>query len=178
MALILLRHTRPEGAEGRCYGRSDLRLAPCFAAEAARLARELPEFGRIAASPLQRCRLLAEHLAEARGVPLQLDERLIEMDFGRWEGQLWADIPRSELDAWAADLEGARPHGGESVAELAARAGAGLEALGGAGPVLVVTHAGVIKAALVAREGQAGWRAEIGFGEWRLFERSEERGDG
>lgn len=180
MALILLRHTRPEGAEGRCYGRSDLPLSPCFAAEAARLARDLPRFGRVVSSPLQRCRLLAEHLAAARGVPLQLDERLIEMDFGRWEGRLWADIPRGELDDWAADLEGARPHGGESVAELAARARAGLQALRGTQrrPALLVTHAGVIKAALAMRDGPAGWRAEIGFGEWRVFDGGWGRGDG
>ena len=43
------------------------------------------------------------------------------MDFGRWEGLPWSAVPRAELDAWAADLMHARPHGGESVAMLLAR---------------------------------------------------------
>ncbi|MFN3954855.1 MAG: alpha-ribazole phosphatase family protein [Pararhodobacter sp.] len=184
MALILLRHTRPEGAEGLCYGRSDLPLAACFPAEAARLARELPPFGSVFSSPLSRCRRLAEVMAQARGVPLALDQRLIEMDFGTWEGQRWEAIARAELDAWAADLEGARPHGGESVATLARRAREGLRAAQAATPdaaqgaALVVTHAGVIKAALAARDGLRGWRTEIGFGAWLELGSGWERSDG
>jgi len=167
MALILLRHTRPEGAEGLCYGRTDLPLADDFAAEAARLARDLPPFTRILSSPLGRCLRLAQALAAARARPLSIDPRLAEMDFGRWEGQRWDAIARAELDLWAADLTGARPHGGESVAELAARSRAALNAaLSGPVPVLVVCHAGVIKAALAAGQGAAGWRAQPGYGSW------------
>lgn len=167
MALILLRHTRPLGAEGLCYGRTDLDLAADFATEAARLAIELPPVARILTSPLARCRHLAEAIAAARGLAAEPDPELIEMDFGAWENRPWAAIPRPELDAWAGDLTGARPHGGESVAELAARTGAALaRALDGPRPVLLVTHAGVIKAALAQARGQAGWKARIGFGEW------------
>jgi len=167
VALILLRHTRPEGAEGLCYGRTDLPLAPGWQDEAARLAATLPPLVRIVTSPLGRCARLAGALAGARGLPLATDPGLAEMDFGRWEGQRWEAIPRPELDAWAADLTGARPHGGETVAELVARARAAL-ATAAAGPVpaLLVTHAGVIRAALLASRGPAAWRAEIGFGAW------------
>ena len=167
MALILLRHTRPEGAEGMCYGRSDLPLADCFPAHAARLADELPPVMRILSSPLSRCLKLAQHIATARALPLVTDTRLIEMDFGRWEGQRWGAIPRHELDDWAADLEGANPHGGERVADLATRSRETLlEAAQGATPALVVTHAGVIKAALAQSRGRAGWQAELRFGQW------------
>jgi len=167
MALILLRHTRPEGAEGLCYGRTDLPLAADFEAEAARLARNLPPFARILTSPLSRCLRLAEALAVARARPLSVDARLAEMDFGRWEGQAWAAIARSELDAWAADLTGARPHGGETVAEMAARSRAALRAaMAGPVPALVVSHAGIIKAALAAGQGAQGWKAQPGFGTW------------
>lgn len=167
MALILLRHTRPVGAEGLCYGRSDLPLAECFAAHAARLASELPPFARVLSSPLSRCLQLAQHLSAARGVALDTDPRLIEMDFGRWEGQRWDAIARHELDAWAADIEGANPHGGERVAELAARSRAALhDAARGPVPALVVTHAGVIKAALAQSRGMAGWHQELRFGQW------------
>ncbi|KPQ06460.1 MAG: alpha-ribazole phosphatase [Rhodobacteraceae bacterium HLUCCA12] len=167
MALILLRHTRPHGADGLCYGRTDLPLAGDFTTEAARLASDLPPFQRILTSPLGRCRRLAESLAAARGRPLAVDARLAEMDFGSWEGVRWDAIARHELDAWAADLTGARPHGGETVAELAARSHAALtDAERGAVPALVVCHAGIIKAALSAAQGAAGWRAETDYGSW------------
>lgn len=167
MALILLRHTRPEGAEGLCYGSSDLPLADCFKAESARLARVLPPFTRIVSSPLSRCLLLAQVLAEVRKRPLSIDPRLTEMDFGRWEGQRWDAIARPELDAWAADLTGARPHGGETVAELAARVQTALTAaLSGSVPVLVVCHAGVIKAALAAEQGETAWHSQHDYGSW------------
>ncbi|HBF90413.1 MAG TPA: phosphoglycerate mutase, partial [Hyphomonas atlantica] len=50
-------------------------------------------------------------------------------DFGRWEMQPWGDLPRHELDAWANDFLDARPHGGESVAELTARTRAAISDL-------------------------------------------------
>lgn len=171
MALILIRHTRPEGAEGLCYGRTDLALAEGFEAEAARLAAELPAAVRLVTSPLSRCARLAAWLGAARGLAVETDPRLAEMDFGAWEGRAWAAIPRGELDAWAADLTGARPHGGETVAELAARARAALaEAAAGPVPALVVTHAGIIKAALADRRGPQGWQAQVAFGGWLVLE--------
>lgn len=171
MALILLRHTRPEGATGLCYGRSDLPLAADFDTEVVRLSRELPMFVRIVSSPLSRCLRLAQALSEARDRPLSIDPKLTEMDFGRWEGLRWDAIARSELDAWAADLTGARPHGGETVAELAARVHAALtDAMAGPVPALVVCHAGVIKAALVAGQGPDAWHAQHDFGSWLELE--------
>ena len=167
MAVILLRHTRPAVAEGTCYGRTDLALAPCFAAEAARLARTLPPVAHIVTSPLSRCHRLASAIAAARGLTLATDPRLIEMDFGTWEGQAWNAIPRPQIDAWAADLLHARPHGGETVAELAARTRAALDDLArGPRPALAVTHAGVIKAARAARQGPEAWNSTLPFGSW------------
>lgn len=167
MALILLRHTRPVGADGLCYGRTDLDLAPGFDGEVARLAASLPPFARILTSPLSRCLRLAMALGAARGLPATPDPRLIEMDFGAWENRPWSAIPRAELDAWAADLTGARPHGGETVAQLAARTRAALtDALTGPRPTLMVTHAGVIKSALHPARGDAAWQAQLGFGDW------------
>lgn len=169
MGLILLRHTRPLGADGLCYGRTDLDLAPDFQSEALRLSTELPRAARIITSPLTRCARLAQALADAWSVPLSQDPRLAEMDFGTWEGRPWSAIPRAELDAWAADLTQARPHGGETVAELDVRTRAGLQSA--EPPALIVTHAGVIKAALSWSRGPAGWQASIPFGGWvRLTE--------
>ncbi|MCA0203307.1 alpha-ribazole phosphatase [Pararhodobacter sp.] len=171
MALILLRHTRPAVAEGTCYGRTDLDLAPEFAGDARRIASELPDFTRILSSPLSRCHRLAQAISAARDLPVTVDPRLTEMDFGRWETCPWAEIPRAEIDAWRDDFLHARPHGGESVQDLYTRVREALaEAAQGPVPALIVTHAGVIKAALAAQRAPEAWRAETTFGTWRRID--------
>lgn len=168
MSLILLRHTRPAGADGICYGRTDLLPDDSFDTEVARLRTELPEVARILTSPLTRCLRLAQALGAARSLSPQIDDRLVEMDFGAWEGLSWDAIARAELDAWAADFMHARPHGGESVTDLGTRATKALRAAAADGvPTLVVTHAGIIKAALVAAGDPKGWYIETGFAQWR-----------
>ncbi|MEM9285467.1 MAG: alpha-ribazole phosphatase [Pseudomonadota bacterium] len=165
MALILVRHTTPDVAQGTCYGRTDLDVAPSFENEAAAVANALPSFVRIVTSPLQRCRKLADYLSRSANVPLTLDARLAEMDFGRWERVLWGDVPREELDLWASDFLHARPHGGESVAMLRQRtkeALRDLEALEGS--TLVVTHSGVIKVLLSKGDGAQDFSTNIDFG--------------
>jgi alpha-ribazole phosphatase len=167
MPVILLRHTRPAVAEGTCYGRSDLALAQDFGAALAGILRDLPEVARVVTSPLTRCRRLAEAIAAERGLGLVADDRLREMDFGSWEGRAWAAIPRADLDAWAADFHGARPHGGESVAMLAARVGAALtETPASRPPVLWVAHSGIARAAAALTGRDPGWETDLAFGAW------------
>lgn len=159
MPLILLRHPRPDAPAGLCYGSSDLAPAPDIEAEARRLARRLHGVDGIVSSPLRRCAALAEALAVRLTVPLRLDPRWREIDFGAWEGRPWDAIPRPELDAWAADLMHARPHGGESVAMLAARVAAAAADCPPDRRTAVVTHAGPIRALLAA------WERPVGYGE-------------
>jgi alpha-ribazole phosphatase len=164
MALILLRHTRPVGSDGVCYGITDLPPGRDLPNEVRRLAAQLPGVGRIVSSPLIRCLRLAEGLAAARALELTVDPRLRELDFGTWEGQRWDRVPREELDHWAADLMGARPHGGETVAEMAERVAEVLEACGPGD--LIVTHMGVIRAALARAGSEGAWQAKLRFGDW------------
>ena len=149
-----MRHPPPRVAAGICYGSSDLPLAEAPAEALARLVPLLPPQVTVFSSPLQRCRLLAEALHPAP----QLDERLRETDFGSWEMQPWADLPRAELDAWAADPLHFRGHGGESVAQVQLRVLAFLEKLPSA-PSVIVTHGGVMKvlAALLLNLPQHEW---------------------
>jgi alpha-ribazole phosphatase len=152
-----------------CYGRSDLPCAETFDTEAAALLPTLPPVDRIVTSPSSRCIRLADTIARARGLAAVVDPRLAEMDFGRWEGVPWDAVPRAELDAWAADFHGARPHGGESVAMLAARVASALSGLGrggGGGSVAAVTHNGVIRAALAAAGRPGAWDWITPFGGW------------
>jgi len=153
--MILVRHTTPAGAEGRCYGRLDLPVIESFETEAAQVVAALPPGAkRIYSSPSLRCRLLAERL----GAPVTLDERLLELDFGAWEGVRWDAIPRDLLAPWCDDFVHARPPGGETFVELAARAedfaaaAAAIARSEGVEP-LIVTHSGVIRALLTRARG-------------------------
>lgn len=154
-----------------CYGRADLPPAADFETAASEVVAGLPEVSRVVTSPLARCARLAERIAAARGLDLEADPRIVEMDFGSWERRAWDSVPRDELDAWAADFHGARPHGGESVAMLAARVGAALDGTPErAPPVLWVTHAGVVRAACAARAAERGWETRLDFGRWLVLQ--------
>ncbi len=152
MDVVLIRHARPEVAAGICYGRLDLPLAQPFSAGpmAAGLRNTVrgTDAARMLCSPQARARDTALALAHALALPEPaIEPDLRELDFGDWEGQPWDDIPRAQLDAWAADLLGARPHGGESAAQAQARVTAWADALpvNDPGSLLVVGHAGPMR---------------------------------
>ena len=167
MALTLLRHLRPAVAEGVCYGVTDLDPAEGQEAALDALLARLPPVTAIITSPLRRCHLLAHAIGAACGLLVATDSRLVEMDFGAWEGVAWDDVPRAGLDAWAADFLHARPHGGESVAQLQARVLAALaEHRARPGHPLLVTHGGVIKAALATGPRAEDWPPALAFGEF------------
>jgi len=148
LTLYLVRHPRPLIAPGVCYGQLDV-VAENPAPIVDRLRRELPAGLPVWSSPLQRCRTLAEALHAAP----HIDARLMEMDFGTWEGRPWDEIARAELDAWAADIDGYAPPGGEAPRQLQQRVLACVDELP-AGAHLLVTHAGVIRALLAAAAGE------------------------
>lgn len=123
MRLALIRHPRALVADGVCYGRLDLPLHPDGVAGLAGLCARLDGFRAAAlwTSPARRCMVVAEVLAPALALRPVTDERLLEMDFGAWEGVAWDAVDRGELDRWAADPLGFAPPGGETGAELIAR---------------------------------------------------------
>ena len=167
MGLTLLRHTAPLVAPGICYGRTDLALASSFPEELERVSAKMPAVARVFSSPLQRCRRLAEALCDIHNLPLKIERRIVEMDFGSWEGQAWSDIPRGEIDAWADDFLHARPHGGESVAMLRTRTLEALESIRADDqPALLITHAGIVKAAFATGDESMHFQTQIGFGEY------------
>ncbi|WP_369601478.1 histidine phosphatase family protein [Hahella sp. SMD15-11] len=172
MALFLIRHTPVDAAPGAIYGQREVALAADWPDRFRALAEALPDgVGRICTSPLSRCRKLAYWLQAARWpqATLQVISDLVEMSFGRWEGQSWSTIPRAELDVWASDWVNHPPPGGESflqVRERWRRVLAGLD--DAAGHVLLVTHAGMIRVALTDYLGLppgAAFALKVGFGE-------------
>lgn len=139
MILHLIRHPKPTIEPGVCYGQLDI-PASIELPEVERLQAQLPPGLPVWSSPLQRCRRLAEYLHPQ---PL-IDARLAEMNFGAWEGRVWDAISRTELDAWAADVAGYAPPGGESPLALQQRALDFVADLT-VPEAVIVTHAGVIR---------------------------------
>ncbi len=127
--LHLLRHGRVDAGPRRlAYGWTDLPLSPQGRAESERLERFVAESlhrpAGVISSDLKRCRALAEPLAEALDVPLIVSAQLREQSMGDWEGRAWDDLQAEHdvavNDYWD-DYLNARPPGGESYADLAAR---------------------------------------------------------
>lgn len=156
MSLWLLRHAQPLVDAGVCYGASDMPAdAAATDASAVQLVQVIPPEAQMWCSPRQRCVQLAEALQRLRpDLQMVQDGGLAEMDFGCWEGVRWDTIPKAAIDAWMAQFWELRFGGQESVSELMARVGAVWEkARAAQGPVVWVTHAGVIRAATLLSAG-------------------------
>ena len=147
--LLLIRHAATAwNAEKRTQGRSDVPLSAEGRAEAA--AWSLPaEFAgyRWFTSPLIRARDTAALLGHPEAT---VDQILIEMDWGRWEGQRLPDL-RDRLGDEMAALEDRgldfRPPDGESPREVQGRLRPWLRArAASAEPAAAVAHKGVIRA--------------------------------
>ena len=148
--ILVARHPRPLVGSRICYGRTDVKLAePAEQGAAALLAAAGEPVERIVSSPLSRAWLVAQAVARETGAPVHADDRLAEMDFGRWENQAWSAIPRAEIDAWAADPLRYRPGGSENVEAMMRRVRRAWTGVASSeANTLVVTHAGPIRCML------------------------------
>ena len=134
-------------------GRADLPLSPEGRTEV--LGWHLPEAwadARWLSSPLRRATETAALLTDR---PLDIEPRLIEMDWGAWEGFRLAELREKAPEAMPAnEAKGLdfRPPGGESPREVRARLESLLADLAD-DLVVCVTHKGVIRAALSLATG-------------------------
>ena len=104
---------------------------------------------RVISSPLERCLQTIEPLVAAKKMKIATDDRLIEMNYGKWSGKklsflsvrpLWRKIQSSPSDVTFPD--------GESFANMASRVGSLLEELHRKYPkesLLLVTHGDICK---------------------------------
>jgi broad specificity phosphatase PhoE len=128
-----------------------------------RFARFADRGDRSFTSPALRARQTAEALNLA-AVP---EPMLRECDFGRWTGHSLDEVQEQDPEAVAEWLQnpGAAPHGGESTLDLIKRAAEWLDAVQGtSGVTVAVTHASVIRAAIIhAIEAEAisFWRIDV-----------------
>jgi alpha-ribazole phosphatase/probable phosphoglycerate mutase len=160
--IYLLRHGQTQwNAEGNKYcGRTDLPLTEKGLAQAVSVAAQLKDhsFDAIYASPLQRAFNTAQ--IAAAGKEVLIDDRLIEADFGEWEGKPKEQfIKENEYlwNSWMSDPLNSRAGGtGETAAEVIERVDDFFTALlhkYQTGNVLVVAHNGVNRLYLAYKLG-------------------------
>ncbi len=164
--LVLVRHGRTAAnARGLLLGRADPPLDDVGRAQAAALAEVVAGARRAVSSPLARTRETAALL----GLPVEVDERWIELDYGELDGRPLAEVPAELWRTWRADV-GFAPPGGESLAALGSRvraACADLAAEAAEGDVVVVSHVSPIKAAVAWALGvgdELAWRLHVAPG--------------
>ncbi len=154
MTIYVLRHTTPDIPKGICYGQSDVPLVKNFNTEFQHIkdqVRLLP-YDLIVTSPLSRCQRLAKAL-QTDSIEVLEDKRLMEMDFGRWEGLSYDAINQDNASkVWYEDYENTACPEGESYKDLQQRMSSFLTDLKqnySKRTPLIVTHAGNIRALYV-----------------------------
>ena len=147
MKLYIARHGETAwNVENRVSGRTDIPLTERGMEQARLLAKNAMDKGIevIIASPLLRARQTAQAVSDAIGIPVEIDERLIELDFGIFEGG-----PRTDPDFQYTRAQfPTRYPGGESAFQLAHRVYGCLEDVKkkyAGKTVLLVCHGGVCR---------------------------------
>ena len=156
-----MRHAVTAVTGRRLPGRAPgLHLSDDGRRQAEQVARRLARLPRVAAvytSPLERARETAAPIARARGLSLQVERGLLELDVGAWTGITLARARRKrEWVTVQRHPSGFRFPGGESFAEMQARVTAALAALVARHPgatIIAVSHADPIKAAAAQAVG-------------------------
>ncbi len=151
MKILLARHGETAwNAEGRYQGQEDIPLAGSGRTQARRLGERLRDvrIDRAVASPLSRTVETARlALGEPRSAMLTLDDGLMEIAHGSWEGKLAAEIAADDGDrfrAWRETPDKVQMPGGESLKQVLDRAwpafAAACEDMGDGETLLVVAH--------------------------------------
>jgi broad specificity phosphatase PhoE len=164
--LIVVRHGQTEwNATDRVQGQSDVDLDDVGVAQAVEVAPRLAEFAPslIVSSDLRRAVRTADALAAILGLPIELDPRLRERHFGRWQGLTMAEVRErypAQHAEWAAGAHVTDPSV-ETTTDLAERTGAAFSDVArrvGGGTAVVVSHGG---ASRLACARMLGWPEAI-----------------
>jgi broad specificity phosphatase PhoE len=186
MRLLLVPHALTEwNAKGRFQGWSDLPLSEMGKHQAVllahRLRRESIDF--CLASDLRRAQETATAICGPRGLTVQPEPLLREMNFGAWEGLTWLEICQGDDQVrtiWEAGLAALSPPDGETLQHVARRVGDFLAAIADGEhamtqTMLVVAHRGSLRVLLSLALGLAShswwqfWMEPASVSELRLF---------
>jgi len=164
--IAFVRHGEtPPNRAGLLLGRSDAALTERGRAQAERLAKVLAGWGveRVLTSPLRRARDTAAPIAAACGGAAEVDERLVEIDYGEWEGSPFGDLEPAVVTRWRGDGAFAPP-GGESLEVVAERVASFCDEWLDDPVVVAVSHVSPVKAAVTwtLRVGpELAWRMRL-----------------
>lgn len=168
--IILARHGETRwNLEGRFQGQQDTELSPLGWEQARLLADALERvpLAAVYASPLARARETAAQVAARHCLKVELVPAFREISHGAWEGKPHAEVAAHDgerLRLWKSRPELVTMPGGESLADVRARAWPALRALAarhGGETILVVAHDAVNKVLLATALGlgvEAFWR--------------------
>jgi len=161
VTLILARHGQTAAnAAGLLLGRADPTLTDLGRRQAQAVAAALGRPARIVSSPLRR----AVETADAFGLPVEIDERWVEVDYGTFDQQPIGGVSADVWTQWRTDVSYV-PAGGESLLAVGLRVREACAALAPDaidGDVVVVSHVSPIKAAVA-------WALGVGDGiSWRM----------
>ena len=148
MEVYLVRHTETVCEKGICYGQADVEIQEDYLPLFESIKKEIPEDAIVYSSPLKRCVILANYISKGN---FKTDSRLMEMNFGDWELKKWNDIPEDEINPWMQDFVNVSVLNGESFVELYERVNTFFDEIkktNPSKPVVIITHAGVIRSAL------------------------------
>lgn len=178
MKIHLLRHTKPDIEDGVCYGQTDIGLSKTFSDERSLIKGKVSsiEIDSVFSSPLKRCTLLADFLCPDN-MAIRTDDRLKEIDFGKWEMKNWQDISKGkEAQKWFDDYININCPGGESFMDLYSRVKDFLNIIKGQSQLrnpLIITHAGVIRAffsIIKSIDLKESFDLKVDFGELKTFQ--------
>lgn len=158
--LFLVRHGRTAINVGnKLQGRIDHPLDEVGRQQAIEIASVLTNIDRVISSPLIR----AKQTADAFGLPIEIDQRFIELDYGEFDGMLQKEVPATTWNEWRRNIN-FRPPNGETLVELDVRVREALSELSNEARsknVVIVSHVSPIKAAIawtIGTEIGSSWR--------------------
>ncbi|MCK4743122.1 MAG: alpha-ribazole phosphatase family protein [Sulfuriflexus sp.] len=149
-----IRHGEPEGGRAFRGHRIDDPLSEKGWQQMRDAVGEHCPWSHIISSPLLRCKAFAEELANKHQLSITIDDRFKEVGFGDWEGKTPDQLKQKSAEEYAAfyaDPVNSRPAGAEELNSFIQRVTAAYkEAITkhSGQHILIVAHAGVIRAAL------------------------------
>jgi broad specificity phosphatase PhoE len=163
--VVLIRHASTTATRAASFPLEDDPLDRFGREDAESLAGALgPRSDVYLCGPSRRARETAQALGLASAL---VEPALDECDFGSWRGRTLEAIHAADPDgavAWMTD-PAAAPHGGESLLDVLERVRGWMGGVAGGGArIVAITHAGVIRAAIVVALGappEAFWRIDV-----------------
>lgn len=175
-----VRHgTTDSNVKGIYYGRTDSALNGRGILQAKDLCQtfSLVDFDEIYTSPMKRCRDTVEIITTKKEI--RVEEKLVEMDFGLWEGMHYTECMKiypKEYENWCSDYKKYTPPNGEKYTDFYDRIyhfyHNVLKEL--QGNILIVSHKGVLQllmSLLLNEDDSLFWNFDFMPGKYSILEK-------